>query len=147
MESIKETLQENIPKKNFFTYITDFDKESQNEVLNTIQYALLAIIPTIGLNKATQQLFPEVDEEKSDLTILAEIIGQLLFMIVGFLIIHKLVAYFPTLSKTEYKDLNMLTIVIVFTSLVLSLQTKIGGKTNILLDRLFDLWEGNNKKG
>ena len=142
MESIKETLQDTIPKKNFFSHVFDFDKTSQNDILNVIQYIILAIIPTILLNKGVQKVFPDADEEKGNIEILAEMVGQLIFMFIGFILVHRMVTYIPTLSKTDYAEVNILTIIIQFLALVLSLQTKVGGKTNILLDRLYEHWEG-----
>ena len=145
MDSIKDKLQETIPKKNIFSHVFDFEKTSQNDMLNIIQYVLIAIIPTVILNKVTQKLFPDVDEEKGNVEVLAELIAQVLFMILGFVIIHRLITYIPTVSKTDYAEVNILTIVIQFLALILSLQTKVGGKTNILLDRLYDYWEGKPK--
>lgn len=147
MESIKDKVENSLPQKNFFNHVFDFDKESQNDILNSLQYVLLAIIPTIILNKCVQKIIPSTNEEKGNVEILAEILGQIVFMFLGFILIHRLITYFPTWSKSDYKDVNLIGIAIVFLSLILTIQSKVGTKTNILLDRVFDYWEGNNKQG
>ena len=145
MESIKDKVESSLPQKNFFSHVFDFDKESQNEILNCLQYVILALIPTIILNKIIQKIIPPTTEEKGNVEILAEIVGQIIFMFLGFILIHRLITYFPTWSKTDYKDVNIIGIAIVFLSLMLTIQSKVGTKTNILIDRLFDYWEGSNK--
>jgi len=145
MESIKDKLESNLPQKNFFSHVFDFDKESQNDILNCLQYVLLALIPTIILNKVIQKIIPATTEEKGNVEILAEILGQIVFMFIGFMLIHRLITYFPTWSKIDYKDVNIIGIAIVFLSLMLTIQSKVGTKTNILLDRLFEYWEGNKQ--
>ena len=146
MDSIKDKLESNLPQKNFFNHVLDFDKESQSEILNSLQYVLIAIIPTIILNKCVQKIIPPTNEEKSNLEILAEVIGQVIFMFLGFIFIHRFITYFPTWSKTDYKDVNIITVAIMFLSIMLTIQSKVGTKTNILLDRLFTYWEGSNNQ-
>ena len=41
--------------KTFIKYVFNFDEDGKAEFLNVIQYALLAIIPIIALNKAMQK--------------------------------------------------------------------------------------------
>ena len=50
--------------KNFFKHVFNFDDESKAEILNIIQYALLAIIPVIILNKLMSKYVPESNENK-----------------------------------------------------------------------------------
>ena len=82
MESIKDKLESNLPQKNFFSHVFNFDKESQNDILNCLQYVLLALIPTIILNKVIQKIIPATTEEKGNVEILAEILGQIVFMFI-----------------------------------------------------------------
>ena len=63
-------------KKSFLKHVFNFDDDSKNEVLNLIQYALLAIIPILLLNKGISKVIPEADEDKSSLEIVAELIIQ-----------------------------------------------------------------------
>ena len=146
MDSIKEKVESNLPQKNFFNHVFDFDKESQSEILNCLQYVLIAIIPTIILNKCIQKLLPTANEEKGNVEILAEVVGQVVFMFLGFILIHRFITYFPTWSKTDYKDVNINTVAIMFLSIMLTIHSKVGTKTNILLDRFYAYWEGNNKQ-
>ena len=37
--------------KSFFKHVFNFDDDSKSDILNIIQYALLAIIPIVLLNK------------------------------------------------------------------------------------------------
>ena len=143
MESIKDKMENSLPQKNFFNHVFNFDKESQHDILNCLQYVILAIIPTVILNKCVQKIIPETNEDNNNIVILAEIVGQLLFMILGFIVINRIITYFPTWSTTDYKETNFINIIIVFLSILLTIQSKVGTKTNILLDRLFDYIEGS----
>ena len=143
MESTSESLVGGaIEEKNFFKYVFKFDKETQDEVSNILQYVILAIIPIIILNKAVQQFIPEADEEKGNVTVLAEIIGQLILIFVGIYLVHRIVTFIPTISKRDYSDVNILTFVLPFLVIILSFQTKIGEKVNILFERVLDLYYG-----
>ena len=48
----------------FFGYVFNFDSETKSELMNIIQYALLALIPIVFLNKIMQKFIPEADEKK-----------------------------------------------------------------------------------
>ena len=61
-------------KKNFFKHVFNFEDESKAEMLNIVQYTLIAIIPMVLLNKSIQKYVPEADDQKSSLEVLAEII-------------------------------------------------------------------------
>jgi len=75
-------------KKSFFKHVFNFDDDSKAELLNILQYALLAIIPVILLNKSMSKYVPESDEKKGNLEIVAEIIIQVIVMFIGLLVIH-----------------------------------------------------------
>ena len=64
-------------------------------------------------------------------------------MFIGIFFIHRLVTFVPTYSKTNYEQFNVTSIVIAFLVIVLSLQTRLGEKVNILIDRLLDYIDGN----
>jgi hypothetical protein len=131
-------------KKTFFNTVFSSSEEDKAEILNVVQYALLAIIPVIILNKLIQRFIPEADVEKSSLEILAEIFFQIIIIFCGIIIIHRIIAYIPTYSGFKYENLSLTNVVIGFLIIVLSIQTKMGIKTNILLDRLYDLWNGTD---
>jgi len=145
MENIKESAADVTTEgKNFFQYVFNFDSTSQCEIYNMLQYAVLAIIPVVILNKSVQKFVPEADDSKGSFPILAEIILQMFSIFLGIFFIHRIVTFIPTLSKCPYKDFNFLTIIIQFLVIVLSLQTKLGEKVNILVERIIDTWEGNS---
>ena len=94
------------PKKTFFNHAFSGTDEGKAEILNVLQYVLLAIIPVILLNKSIQRFVPEADSEKSSLEILAEIFIQLLIMFCGIILIHRIITYIPTYSGFKYEALN-----------------------------------------
>jgi len=143
MDNLEESAKTSLSKNSFFQHVFKFDDDSKSELLNIGQYSILSIIPIVFLNKSIQKFFPEVDDEASTLELLAEIIGQILIMFTGIFFIHRLVTFVPTYSKTNYEQFNVTNIVIAFLVIVLSLQTRLGEKVNILIDRLLDYIDGN----
>ena len=133
-----------VPKDGFIKTVFNFDRESKAEILNTLQYALLSIIPLIVLNKVIYRIIPEADEEKGTLEISVEVLGQIVLMFVGLIFVHRVIAFIPTYSQVSYDKLNLINATLMFMMLMLSLQTKLGEKVNILLERLMDLWDGKS---
>jgi hypothetical protein len=144
MENLDNLTKNSSSKEGFFKHVFNFNTESKSELLNIIQYAIIAVIPVIILNKATQRFIPEADDEKNSLELLAEIIIQLLTMFLGIFFINRFITYFPTYSGEKYPEFNVTTIVLAVLVIVLSLQTKLGEKVSILVDRLMELWDGTN---
>lgn len=143
-----ESLNESKGDGGFFKHVFKFDQESKSEMLNIIQYAVLAIIPIVILNKLTQRFIPEADEEKSSIEISLEVLAQIIIMFLVILIIHRIITYIPTYSGEKYTDFSVTNIVLAMLVIVLSLQTKLGEKVSILVDRVVELWEGRqDKKG
>ena len=132
-------------KKSFLKHVFNFDDDSKNEVLNLIQYALLAIIPILLLNKGISKVIPEADEDKSSLEIVAELIIQTIIIFIGLLVINRIITFIPTYSGVEYPEINIVSIVLVTMMIILSLQTRIGEKANLLIERLVDLWDGKSE--
>lgn len=131
-----------IKGKSFISHVFNFDGDTKDTLLNITQYTTIGLIPVVLLNKAVQRLFPEPDEDKTNLEILAEVVGQLVFMIIALMFVHRLITFVPTYSGAEYKEFNMFNMVLVFLVLMLSIQTRAGQKVNILMDRLIDYYEG-----
>ena len=129
----------------FFKHVFNFDEESKMEIMNIVQYAIIALIPVIILNKTMQHFVPEADDEKGNIELSAEIIGQIIFLFLGILIIHRIVTYIPTYSGEKYVDFSLTNIIIAFLVIMLSLQTKLGEKVSILYERVIELWEGPKK--
>ena len=152
MESINEaskTVSSGGAGPSLIKHVFNFDDDSKNEMMNIVQYSLLAVIPIVFLNKSIQKLVPDLDEEKGSLEILVEVIGQIVVMFIGILLIHRLITYIPTYSNTKYAEFNIINIILGFLVIVLSLQTKLGEKVNLLLERIIEIVEGkvNIKEG
>ena len=140
MEILHEVKDSN--KKSFLSHVFSTTEESKAEILNVVQYSLLAIIPVVILNKSVQRFIPEADDEKSSLEILAEVFIQLIIMFCGIIVIHRIITYIPTYSGFKYESLALTNVIIAFLVIVLSIQTKLGIKVNILFDRIVELWNG-----
>ena len=158
MESLDELSKTTNGKLGFFKHVFKFDDDSKCEIMNIVQYAILALIPVIILNKSMQRFVPEADDEKGNFEILAEVVGQVIAMFLGILIIHRVITYIPTYSGEKYCDFAITNIILAVLVIILSLQTKLGEKVSIIVDRIMELWEGprdtkgkgkgnNNKNG
>ena len=149
MESLDELSKATNGKPGFFKHVFNFNDDSKSEMMNIVQYAVLALIPVILMNKAMQKFVPEADEEKGNVELLAEIIGQITIMFLGILIIHRIITFIPTYSGEKYADFSVTNIILAMLVIILSLQTKLGEKVSIIVDRIMELWEGpkDQKKG
>ena len=138
----------NDSNKNFFKHVFNFDDDSKSEICNIMQYALLAIIPVVILNKTISKYVPEAEENKGSLEIVAEVIIQIIVMFMGLLLIHRIITFVPTYSGEKYPDFNIVCIILTILIITLSLQTKLCEKVNILIGRISELWNGEktNKK-
>lgn len=138
-------------KTSFFKHVFNFEDDGKSEMLNIMQYALIAILPVIILNKLMAKYVPEADDQKSSLEVIAEIIIQVIVIFIGLLIIHRSITYIPTYSSVSYPQFSIIYIILAILMITMSLQTKLGEKVNILVERLSELWEGKttntNKKG
>ena len=141
MDSLEETSKVS-SKMTFFKYVFNFDEDSKHDMMNVVQYAVLAIIPIIVLNKTMQKYVPEADEEKGSAEILAEVVFQIVFMFLGLFFIHRIIAYIPRYSGTKYPEYHVVFNILSTLLVLLSLQTKLGEKVSILFDRVAELWEG-----
>jgi len=79
--------------KSFFKHVFNFDDDSKSEILNILQYSLIALIPIVILNKTMQRYVPEADDKKSSLEVSAEIVIQVIVMFIGLLIIHRIITF------------------------------------------------------
>ena len=148
METLDELSKTTSGKPGFVKHVFNFDEQSKAEMLNIIQYAVLAIIPVVILNKLMQRYVPEADEEKGSMEISAEVLAQVIAMFLVILIIHRIITYIPTYSGDKYADFSVTNIILAMLVILLSLQTKLGEKVSILVDRIIELWEGpKDKKG
>jgi hypothetical protein len=140
MEILQET--KDINHKTLLSHVFNTTEEGKAEILNVIQYAGLGVIPIVILNKLIQKFIPEADSEKSTLELLVEICIQLIIMFCGIIVIHRSITYIPTYSGFKYDNLILTNVILAFLVIVLSIQTKLGIKVNILVDRVNELWNG-----
>jgi hypothetical protein len=150
MESLEELTKSTNGKPGFFKHVFNFNDDSKSDMLNIVQYAAIALVPVVILNKAMQRFVPEADDEKGNVEILAEIIGQVFIMFLGILIIHRIITFIPTYSGSKYANFDVTNIILAMLVIILSLQTKLGEKVSIIVDRVMELWEGpkdSKKKG
>ena len=68
--------------KSFFKHVFNFDDDSKSEILNIIQYSIIALIPIIILNKSMSNYVPEADDKKGSLELSAEILIQIIVMLI-----------------------------------------------------------------
>ena len=146
MDSLDELSKTSNGKAGFLKHVFNFNEESKSEMLNMIQYAVLALIPIIIINKTMQRFVPEADDTKQSIELTAEIVGQVIIMFLGILMIHRVVTFIPTYSGEKYVDFSVTNIILAVLIIVLSLQTKLGEKVSILVDRIVELWEGPKDK-
>jgi hypothetical protein len=149
MESLDELSKTSSGKHSFFKHVFNFDEDSKAEMLNIIQYAVLALIPVVIFNKLMQKFIPEADDDKKSIEIIAEILAQVITMFLVILIIHRIITFIPTYSGEKYVSFSVTNIILSMLVIVLSLQTKLGEKVSILVDRAIEIWEGpkDTKKG
>jgi hypothetical protein len=131
---------------NFFKHVFNFDDNSKSDILNIIQYALIAIIPIVLLNKSIGKYVPESDDRKGSLEISAEIIIQIIVTFMGLLIIHRIITFIPPYSGIKYPDFHIVYIILAILMITMSLQTKLGEKVSVLVDRVMELWDGPTDK-
>jgi hypothetical protein len=132
--------------KSFFKHVFNFDDDSKSEILNILQYSLIAIIPVVILNKTMQKYVPESDDKKSSLEVTSEVLIQIIVMFIGLLIIHRIITYIPTYSGAKYPEFHIIYIILAILMITMSLQTKLGEKVSMLVDRVMELWNGKTEK-
>jgi hypothetical protein len=132
----------NVNNDGFIKSVFPFDDDQKALLLNIIQYTVLAIIPVVSVLKVIKNYVPEADDEKASIMILLEVIGQTAFMFIALYFINKMVCFVPTYSEKTYGDINIINIIPSILLISITMQSKLGEKVQILVDRLWDLYEG-----
>jgi len=133
-------------KKTFLSHVFSTTDEGVAELTNVIQYTTMGLVPIVILNKIVNRFIPEADPDATTLELLAEIFIQIVIMLCGIIVIHRAITYFPTYSGFKYEVLILTNVTLVFLMIVLSIQSKIGLKANILYDRALELWNGPSEE-
>ena len=139
-DSVKSVQDESM---GFFNYVFNFDNENKMRIMNMLQYTLLAIIPILLILRGIKHLIPEDDDSKGSFEILAESIGQVILIMLSIWITNKIINYIPTYSGDDYPKFNEISFVLPFILLLATMQTKLGAKFNILIDRTMNFITGN----
>ena len=132
-------------KPGFINHVFNFDTETKNDLLNIGQYLLLALVPMALYNHLVDSLIPEPDESKGNLELLGEVVGQLVLVLAGLFLIHRLITYVPTYSGRAHGSMNLFSIILISIVLAYESHTKVGEKMKILIERLAELWEGKKE--
>ena len=120
----------------FFSYVFNFDDENKSHIMNMIQYTLLTIIPVLLVLRGIKHIIPEDDDSKGSLEILFESVGQVILIMISIWFINKIIHFIPTYSGENYPKFNEVNFIIPFILILATMQTKLGAKFNILIDRL-----------
>ena len=129
-------------KISFINHVFSTSDESKAEIFNAVQYGLIGVVPVVLLNKLVQKFIPDADPDKNSLEIVVEVLIQLIIMLGGIILVHRMVTYIPSYSGFKYDTLNITNVILAFLVILLSLQTKIGLKVNILVERVMELYNG-----
>lgn len=126
----------------FFNHVFNFDETSKHSMINLLQYIIIGLIPIVFVLKTIRYYIPQDDETKGTMEISIEIAIQLFAIFFSILFIDRIIRYIPTFSGVEYQKSNIINIVLPLLIILVTMQTKLGSKINILADRVMDLWEG-----
>ena len=119
----------------FIKHLSNFDNDTKCELLNIVQYVLLAIIPMALLNYGISSVIPEPDESKSNIEISIELAGHLILILLGVFFVHRIVTYVPTYSGRAFGNMNLFSVILVLLVLCYESSTTVGKKTKILVER------------
>lgn len=121
-----------------------FDKIRLLRILETVVYTIVYVLISFVIGTFIDQWFPNADETKSSAALMFEVIAQIVFLVITFFYLHKLVRIIPlhkvfTLfdSSSDYhfgkqsESFGSVAISIVF----MSTQSSIGSKLDILSRR------------
>jgi hypothetical protein len=125
-----------------FTHLFSFDHPYKSDVFNVLQYSFTSLIPIVLLNKLIQSVIPEASTQAGTAEICMEIIGQLGILLVGLILIHRFATYFNTYSGEPYPKHSILCFVLGLMTVLISIQSRLGEKINIIFDRIMDYWNG-----
>ena len=146
MESIKDNEDKISKKEGFFSYIFNFEEDNKNTIFNYFQYSFLAIPLVILSLKSINYITPEEDPSKGTLEIFFEVFGTISLILLSIWFINRIIRFIPTYSKSNYPTFNEINFIIPLFIALFTMQTKLGNKINILLERLVYMWEGNREE-
>jgi len=145
MDAFEETVKEGSKRgSSFVDHVFRLDEQQQGVVLNIVQYTLVGFVPIIIMLYLVRTYVPEPDDHKGTLLILAEIIGQILYMFIFIYFVHRIITFIPTYSGYRYSEFNFTTVILAILMILLSIKTKLGEKVQILVERTIELLGGES---
>jgi len=123
-------------KRNFLTHVFDFEEDSKAEMLNLAQYAVLAAVFVTVLNKLFETYMPEPEKDKPTVGLALETALQLVLLFLGLIFIHRIIEYIPTFSGAKYGSYNIIPSVLPMLVVLLSLNSGVGRKVSMIVDKL-----------
>ena len=121
---------------NFVNYVFDFRPENRNQLLNLIQYTLIAFLPVILTLRLIKYTIPVDTDSKTTIEIALEVIAEVILIVLAIWFTNRIIQYIPTYSGTAYPTNNGVGFIVPFVIILSTLQTKLGAKLNILIDRV-----------
>jgi hypothetical protein len=135
-----QNVSSNISNNSFIKHVTRFDSETKSELSNLLQYLIIIIIPIYILNRFINGVIPNFDEKKGNIELLGEVIMQVISLLLGIYIIHRIVLYIPTFSGNNLGDINFMNVVLII--VFSGLNSENGKKINQVYNRLSAAWNG-----
>ena len=126
----------------FFSHVFSLSSADKSELYNIIQYSITSVPLIVLLIKLIQYIIPKEDENKNSLELVLEIVVEVALIYLGVFFIDRIVSYISTFSKSSYKKINLLTTVVPILLILLSLQTHIGLKANMVYKNIFNIVDG-----
>ena len=120
----------------FFKYVFAFDDEVKCQIGNMLQYAIMALLPVLGILKAVQHIIPEEDPKKGSVLLGVESAAQVALVLVLMWLSDRVIRYFPTLSGCAYGDFQPVAFLLPFLLIMSTMQTKLGAKLGMIMDRV-----------
>jgi len=124
-------------------HLFTFNNEYKHDIFNILQYSFISLIPCVLLNKIIQYNIPDATTDKGSVEIILEIIIQLFILLTGLWFIDRFTTYFNPYSNTPYPKHSVLFFSLGLLIILISIQSKLGEKINILYDRVLTQINGS----
>lgn len=127
----------------FINHVFNFDSDNKAAMMNMLQYIIIGLIPVVLVLKAIKFYIPEEDDTKATAEITIEVAIQLFAIFLAIWFIDKTIRYVPTYSGANYHRFNETNFILPILIILVTMQTKLGAKINILANRSYEVWNGS----
>ena len=135
-----------VKKDGFMNHVFNFDTETKSNMMNIIQYLVLAIIPMSFYTHFVNNMMSEYDESKSNFEVTAEVLGHLLLTLLGLFFIDRIITFVPTYSGRNHGTFNIFSVLLIILVFSHEANTKVGTKMKLLIERVSELWHGKKEE-